>query len=128
MENKKSVLDVPLLVTKQINLHTIVLHYLYYINPYTLIVHFVGHMQTEVNKIRRHRTQHLNKVSTVCLQSNLFKFVMVSLSDTNQTDSIEAFNSTSRYLDDLLKISSLDFYLEAITHEILQHTQKYKYH
>ena len=50
---------------------------------------------------------------------------MVSLSDTNQTDSIEALNSTSRYLDDLLKISSLDFYSEAITHEILQHTQKY---
>ena len=30
-------------------------------------------------------------------------FVM-SLSDNNQTDIIEAFNSTSRYLDDLLNI------------------------
>ena len=28
---------------------------------------------------------------------------MLSLSDNNQTDIIEAFNSTSRYLDDLLK-------------------------
>ena len=27
----------------------------------------------------------------------------MSLSDKNQTDIIEAFNSTSRYLDDLLK-------------------------
>ena len=29
---------------------------------------------------------------------------MLSLSDNNQTDIIEAFNSTSRYLDDLLYI------------------------
>ena len=29
---------------------------------------------------------------------------MVSLSDTNQANVIEAFNSTSRYLDDLLNI------------------------
>ena len=29
---------------------------------------------------------------------------MLSLSDNNQTDNIEVFNSTSRYLDDLLKI------------------------
>ena len=29
---------------------------------------------------------------------------MLSLSDNNQTDVIEAFNSTSRYLDDLLNI------------------------
>ena len=28
----------------------------------------------------------------------------MSLSDNNQTDIIEAFNSTSRYLDDLLNI------------------------
>ena len=27
---------------------------------------------------------------------------MLSLSDNNQTDIIEAFNSTSRYLDDLI--------------------------
>ena len=31
-----------------------------------------------------------------------FCFVMLSLSDINQTDIIEAFNSTSRYLDDLI--------------------------
>ena len=29
---------------------------------------------------------------------------MLSLSDNNQTDIIETFNSTSRYLDDLLNI------------------------
>ena len=31
---------------------------------------------------------------------------MLSLSDNNQNDIIEAFNSTSRYLDDLLKIDN----------------------
>ena len=31
---------------------------------------------------------------------------MLSLSDYNQTDIIEAFNSTSRYLDDLLNIDN----------------------
>ena len=31
---------------------------------------------------------------------------MLSLSDNNQTDTIEAFNSTSRYLDDLLSIDN----------------------
>ena len=31
---------------------------------------------------------------------------MLSLSDNNQTDIIEAFNSTSRYLDDLLNINN----------------------
>ena len=31
---------------------------------------------------------------------------MLSLSDHNQTDIIEAFNSTSRYLDDLLNIDN----------------------
>ena len=34
---------------------------------------------------------------------------MLSLSDNNQTDVIEAFNSTSRYLDDLLNIDNLYF-------------------
>ena len=42
------------------------------------------------------------------LVADLFCFVMretlLSLSDNNQTDIIEAFNSTSRYLDDLLNI------------------------
>ena len=31
---------------------------------------------------------------------------MLSLSDINQTDIIEAFNSTSRYLDDLLNVNN----------------------
>ena len=31
---------------------------------------------------------------------------MLYLSDNNQTDIIEAFNSTSRYLDDLLNIDN----------------------
>ena len=43
------------------------------------------------------------------LVADLFLFCyerdfMLSLSDNNQTDFIEAFNSTSRYLDDLLNI------------------------
>ena len=32
---------------------------------------------------------------------------MLSLSDNNQTDIIEAFNSTSGYLDDLFNIDSI---------------------
>ena len=31
---------------------------------------------------------------------------MLSLSDANQSEVIEAFNSTSRYLDDLLNINN----------------------
>ena len=31
---------------------------------------------------------------------------MLSLSDNNQADAVEAFNSTSRYLDGLLKINN----------------------
>ena len=34
---------------------------------------------------------------------------MLSLSEDNQSDDIEAFNSTSRYLDDLLNIDN-DFF------------------
>ena len=34
---------------------------------------------------------------------------MLSLSDSNQTDIIETFNSTSRYLDDLLNIDNPHF-------------------
>ena len=45
------------------------------------------------------------------LVADLFLFCyerdfMLSLSDNNQTDIIEAFNSTSRYLDDLLNIDN----------------------
>ena len=34
---------------------------------------------------------------------------MLSLSDDNQSEVIEAFNSTSRYLDDLLNIYNIFF-------------------
>ena len=45
------------------------------------------------------------------LVADLFLFCyerdfMLSLSDNNQTDISEAFNSTSRYLDDLLNIDN----------------------
>ena len=45
------------------------------------------------------------------LVADLFLFcyerdIMLSLSDNNQTDIIEAFNSTSRYLDDFLIIDN----------------------
>ena len=45
------------------------------------------------------------------LVADLFLFcyerdIMLSLSDNNQADIIEAFNSTSRYLDDLLNIDN----------------------
>ena len=48
------------------------------------------------------------------LVADLFLFCyerdfMLSLSDNNQTDIIEAFNSTSRYLDDLLNIDNTYF-------------------
>ena len=52
-------------------------------------------------------------VGTDCatLVADLFLFCykrdfMLSLSDNNQTDIIRAFNSTSRYLDDLLNIDN----------------------
>ena len=46
------------------------------------------------------------------LVADLFLFCyerdfMLSLSDNNQTDIIETFNSTSRYSDDLLNIDSV---------------------
>ena len=41
---------------------------------------------------------------------------MLSLSDNNPTDIIEAFNSTSRYLDDLLNIDN--FYFEQMVGQI----------
>ena len=40
---------------------------------------------------------------------------MLSLSDDNQSELIEAFNSTSRYLDDLLKIDK-DFFNSMVNH------------
>ena len=54
-----------------------------------------------------------NPMCTHCapLVGDLFLFCserdfMLSLSDTNQTNIIEEFNSTSRYLDDLLNIDN----------------------
>ena len=41
---------------------------------------------------------------------------MTSLSDDNQADIIEAFNSTFRYLDDLLKIDNS--YFEGMVNQI----------
>ena len=43
------------------------------------------------------------------LVADLFLFCMKSLSRENQGDIIEAFNSTSRYLDDLLNIDNIYF-------------------
>ena len=48
------------------------------------------------------------------LVADLFLFCyerdfMLSLSDTNQSEVIEAFNSTSRYLDDILNIDYNSF-------------------
>ena len=40
------------------------------------------------------------------LAADCFCFVVLSLSDNNQTDIIEAFNSTSRYLDGLFNIDN----------------------
>ena len=48
-------------------------------------------------------------MGTNCADLFLFCYerdFMLSLSDNNQTDIIEAFNSTSRYLDDLLHIDN----------------------
>ena len=43
------------------------------------------------------------------------KDFMLSLSDANQSEVIEAFNSTSRYLDDLLNINN-NFFDSMINH------------
>ena len=55
------------------------------------------------------------------LVADLFLFCyerefMTSLSNDNQADIIEAFNSTSRYLDDLLNIDNL--YFEGMVNQI----------
>ena len=54
------------------------------------------------------------QMGTNCADLFLFcyeRYFMLSLSDNNQTDIIEAFNSTSRYLDDLLNIDNPYFEL-----------------
>ena len=40
---------------------------------------------------------------------------MLSLSDNNQADVVEAFNSTSRYLDDLLNIDN-SYFEQVVSH------------
>ena len=54
----------------------------------------------------------------ICYEKDFMK----SLSRENQADIIEAFNSTSRYLDDLLNIDSIYFLqiLDRINHTELQ--------
>ena len=44
------------------------------------------------------------------------RYFMTSLSDDNQADIIQAFNSTSRYLDDLLNIDNP--YFEGMVNQI----------
>ena len=44
------------------------------INPYKPSILIVGHRQTAQTQIRRHRTQHLIRVSTICLQNVLLEF------------------------------------------------------
>ena len=44
----------------------------------------------------------------ICFWFDMIDF-MLSLSDNNQTDIVQAFNSTSRYLDDLLNIDNSYF-------------------
>ena len=64
-----------------------------------------------------------NPTGTNCapLVADLFLFCyerdfMTSLSDDNQADTIGAFNSTSRYLDDLFRIDNL--YFEGMVNQI----------
>ena len=56
-------------------------------------------------------------MGTICttLAADLFLFCyerdfMMSLSDDKQADIIDAFNTTSRYLDDILNINNVYFY------------------
>ena len=61
------------------------------------------------------------------LAADLFLFCnvndfMLSLSEDNQSDVIEAFNSTSRYLDDLLNIDN-NFFDSMVNHIYLSELQ-----
>ena len=73
-------------------------------------------------------------IGTNCapLVADLFMFCyerdfMLSLSDKNKIDNIEAFNSTSRYLDDLLNIDnpSFEHMVGQIYHAELQLNKEY---
>ena len=50
---------------------------------------------------------------------------MLSLSDNNQADVVEAFNSTSRYLDDLLNIDN-PYFEQMLSHIYPTELQLYK--
>ena len=63
------------------------------------------------SKLYRHIVGIPMGTNSAPLVADLFLFCyerdfMLSLSDSNQADIIEAFNSTSRYLDDLLNIDN----------------------
>ena len=57
----------------------------------------------------------------LCYERN----VTLSLSDDNQSEVIEAFNSTSRYLDDLLSIDN-NFFDSMVNHIYPSELQLYK--
>ena len=52
----------------------------------------------------------------LCRRLNLFCYFMKSLNKEKRYDMIDAFNSTSRYLDDLLNIDHIHF--EHMVHRI----------
>ena len=45
-----------------------------HVNPFKPSILFMGHWQTVENQIRCHRTQHLIRLSSICLQKVLLKF------------------------------------------------------
>ena len=56
----------------------------------------------------------LSDLFLFCCERDFMKCFMKSLSDNNPADIIEAFNSTLRYLDDLLNIDN--YYFEGMVH------------
>ena len=80
----------------------------------TNISHFVKNTQEVKFHIPYMRILHIGKIPPNLLHLDSIPILaelicyerdsIVSLSDNNQTDIIEAFNSTSRYLDDILNI------------------------
>ena len=73
------------------------------------------------NKLYRHIVGIPMGINCAPLVADLFLFCyerdfMTSLSNDNQADIIEAFNSTSRYLDDLLNIDNPN--LEGMVNQI----------
>ena len=79
---------------------------------------------TEMHFLLRKKTKkyHACSCQTVCdaltflldnifirFGTKLYRQVMMSLSDDKQADVIDAFNTTSRYLDDILNINNVYF-------------------